>query len=268
MVQEGELALIDSLVVKPEIEMADSVEPEPHYALIYLAPSLPEEAPLRNNTREGVSFILSALFILFLAIALRFRNNMKYVAAIFRNLIETRTRQNVFDDTVRETSLIVLLNILWCACVGIIGSCCMVFSPMASLWPASQTTGMLIGMAMALCYTIFMYLAYYSVGWVFSDSEHAVVWLKGYGASQALMAPFFFILALLAVCLSEAELTVAIITVLIFILCRLFFITKGFKIFFSQFSSWVLFLCYLCSLEIIPLVLTYRLALLISGQIG
>ncbi|MDE6338919.1 MAG: DUF4271 domain-containing protein [Muribaculaceae bacterium] len=41
---------------------------------------------------------------------------------------------------------------------------------------------------------------------------------------------------------------------------KIVFIYKGFRIFFQQLRSWLLFLCYLCSLEIVPLILAYLLA--------
>ncbi|MDE5870106.1 MAG: DUF4271 domain-containing protein, partial [Muribaculaceae bacterium] len=43
----------------------------------------------------------------------------------------------------------------------------------------------------------------------------------------------------------------------VFILGKIMFIYKGFRIFFNQISSWMLFLYYLCSVEIVPLILTY-----------
>ena len=270
MVQEGEYAITSSpgIILGDTIADSDtlSVEPQPVYALVLTPPTPPEAAPQRPGGNLSVSLIFTGIFLLFLIIALRFRNNLKYVLAIFKSLMETRTRQNVFDDTVRETSLIVLLNILWCACAGIIVfSVYRFFNPGAIEW-SMRGLGMLIGMAMAFAYTIFMCCAYIIVGWVFTDSSHTNLWVKGFVASQALMAPAFFLTALLALCQPETAPGVAIASAIVFIIGKLMFIWKGYRIFFSQFSSWVLFLCYLCSLEIIPLILCYRCATLL-GQV-
>ena len=253
MVQDSTLALTDTLLVK-----------EPQYGLLLTAPEAPPTAEMRDNDNFGSSLILCGLFILFLVIALRFRNNMKYVGALFRNLVDVRTRHNVFDDTVRETSLIVLLNLLWCGSAGVIAYAGITyFNPELRL-NVTPTIGMLLGMAMAMAYTLFMCGAYLGVGWVFSDRDHARLWFKGFTASQALMTPLFFVIALLAICWIAEGLEVVIIASIVFLVARLVFIWKGYRIFFSQISSWVLFLCYLCSLEIIPLVLTYRLACLLA----
>ena len=265
MVQEGKLDLNPGAVADTvPLISADSVA-EPHYALVLSPPAAPQTLTPRETAGNGLSFILLGLFVLFLVVALRFRSNMKYVASLFHNLIDTRTRNNVFDDTVRETSLIVLLNILWCACCGIIGFYCFSYFINPLEIYSGATSGILIGMATAAAYTCFMSLSYLAVGWVFSDFDHARIWLKGFGASQALMSPLFFIIALLAVCWPFSQLGTAIIAISVFFIAKLLFIWKGFKIFFSQFSSWVLFLCYLCSLEIVPLVLICRWASLLEG---
>ena len=241
------------------------VQPEPLYGIVLLPPEVEPPVAQRNRDSDGVSFILCGIFLLFLVVALRFRNNIKYIVTMFHNLIETRTRQNVFDDTVRETSLIVLLNILWCACAGIIGYCVFSYlSPAVSLGH-QRSIGMLWGMAIATVYTLFMWGAYESVGWVFSDKNKADLWVKGFSSSQALISPAFFLIALIAICQPGSGVGVGYAACLFFILGKLIFIWKGYRIFFNQISSWVLFLCYLCSLEIVPLILSYRCAIYIGG---
>ena len=270
MVQEGDVALTqDTLPVQADtIAETDSLvsAPSPVYGII-LTPPEPFPSPtLRQDNSLGISFILSGVFILFLIIALRFHNNIKYAVSMFRSLVETRTRQNVFDDTVRETSLIIMLNLLWCATAGIIIYSVAVFQYPDIASFSSPAAGMLCGMGLAVAYTLFMWWAYSAVGWVFSDSSRSRLWVKGFSASQALMTPAFFIFALLGICQPESSLAVGIVAAIVFILAKLVFIWKGYRIFFSQFSSWVLFLCYLCSLEIVPLILCYRCAVFFTEK--
>ena len=266
MVQEGEVALIQ----EPSLTLSDSVasdsvpQPEPVYGLILTPPPVPPSPEVRSEGNIGVSFILCGLFMVFLVFALRFRNNFKYIISMFKSLVETRTRQNVFDDTVSETSIIVILNILWCACAGVIGFCVYgYFYPSEVLW-SHRAIGMLLGMAVSGVYALFMWGAYSIVGWIFSDRLHSELWVKGFSSSQALMAPAFFITALIGICQPFTALNVGIVSVVVFILVKIIFIWKGYRIFFNQISSWVLFLCYLCSLEIVPLVLCYRCAILLG----
>ncbi|MCH5242194.1 MAG: DUF4271 domain-containing protein [Muribaculaceae bacterium] len=262
MVQEGEVALTNEEIPLVDSLAPDSVETisEPVYGILLTPPETQPKAPIRQQDNLGISFILCGIFLLFLIIALRFHNNIKYAIKVFRNLVETRTRQNIFDDTVRETSLIVLLNILWCICAGVIVFCVFQNKNAGEIPFSDRSIGMLCGMAMCIVYSLFMWWAYMGVGWVFSDKTHAEMWVKGFSASQALMTPAFFLTALIGICRPETGLGVGIASAIVFILVKLVFIWKGYRIFFSQFSSWVLFLCYLCSLEIVPLILCYRLA--------
>ena len=268
MVQEGKL---DLTIGKDSLSTAQTdsaaMTSEPVYGIILTPPKEETTPELRSDNQTGVSFIVGGIFLLFLLIALRFRNNLKYIGVLFHTLLDTRTRHNVFDDTVRETSMLILLNILWCAGAGIIGFYCFSYFINPEEIGLVPADGMLIGSGIAACYTVFMTLSYLCVGWVFSDMQKARMWVKGFVSSQALMSPFFFLTALLAICWPYAQESTAIIAITIFIAAKLLFIWKGYRIFFHQFSSWVLFLCYLCSLEIVPLVLICRLASLLEGSL-
>ena len=262
MVQEGEMALNGNPDEETETELSNNLEdiPAPILRMVIEEPYEPAyESYLRPQGRYGESWVLAGLFLLFFIIALRFKNSKKYAVGLFNNLIETRTRQNVFDETVRETSLLVMLNIMWCVCVGIIGYSCLSNLFGDKITGVPSYLGMLWGMVFAAGYTMLMALCYLGVGTVFSDKAHARLWLKGFTASQAITTPLLFFTALWAMCLPQYEMSVGISALIIFILSKIVFIWKGFRIFFNQISSWVLFLCYLCSLEIVPLVLMFRL---------
>ena len=274
MVPEGEMAITageafstDSLTLTEGADSLTAIS-EPVYALLLTPPEPEAAAPVRPPSQWGISVILTSLFLLFFVVALRIRNNGKYAASIFRNLTETRTRHNVFDDTVRESSLVILLNILWCVSAGVILYATYSYFAPERVVDHLRALDMVTGMIAALGYTVFMIPAYYTVGWIFSDSDHARMWVKGFMASQGLMSPAFFIISLLSICYPLQGEMVFISAICIFILAKFVFIWKGYRIFFSQFSSWVLFLCYLCSLEIVPLLMTYKLAILIGSKIA
>ena len=215
----------------------------------------------RESSQDGISFILGGLFLLFLIICLRFHHNVKFAGVIFRDLVEIKIRHNVFDDTVRETSFMILLNIMWCACAGIIAWGSLTNFGFVTSIIDTSSQGILLGMLMATLYCLAMCVLYFFVGWIFSDLEHSRIWLKGFTASQALMTPLFFMIALISICWPSLDFPMFIFSAGIFLVARLMFIWKGYRIFFSQFSSWVLFLCYLCSLEIVPLIFTYRMTI-------
>ena len=235
---------------------------------------MPERPTVERAVKnDGLSWILGGMFILFFTIGLRFRNNQKYVTSLLRNLVEVRVRQNVFDETVRETSFLILLNLLWSCSAGII-LCRLIAHTVGDnpIWsfgiPALTTSPslcMAICMGVMIVYTCFMALCYLMVGSVFSDLVKAKMWLKGFAASQGLLSILYFPLAMLLLFYPEWADILFWTALCTFLLAKIIFIWKGFRIFFTQFSSWVLFLYYLCSLEIVPLILTYWVACFLCG---
>ena len=247
---------------------ADSLAARPvTFGILLKGPEVPEVAP-NPDAGFGMSYILGSLAILFFVIGLRFRNNVKYVTTMLRNMVEVRMRSNVFDETVRETSFLLLLNLLWSCSAGII-----LWSLLGYTLPATpadtmylpslhthQAVTMAICMGVGVLYTCLMALAYITVGTVFSDALHARLWLKGFAAGQGLLSFIYFPLSLLLLFYPQCTEMLLWVALATFLMTKIVFIWKGFRIFFTQISSWVLFLYYLCSLEIVPLILTYLAA--------
>ena len=271
-------AAVDSAAVDSAAADSAATDTTEHfYGVVLEAPEVVAVRP-KPGESTGMSAILATGILLFAVVGLRFRNNRKYVTSLLRHLVETRLRQNVFDETVRETTFLVLLDILWSFSAGILLFTFLrqghytYFSHQITL-PVPDTIRLHPARCMAACigvsiiYTSFMAMAYTVVGTVFSDLRHAKLWLKGFSASQGLLSFLWFPLALITIFYSQWAGWLLLIATATFILSKIIFIWKGFRIFFTQFSSWVLFLYYLCSLEIVPLILTCLGALLICGML-
>lgn len=212
----------------------------------------------------GMSWIYLGLALMFCVVALKFKGSPKYLKALLVDMVDTRVRHNAFDDTVKETSLLLLLNILWVICTGII------------LWEAitptqprlaeilhgssAEAAGMGLCMLVMTAYIILMLGAYIVVGNVFADGRHTRLWVKGAAASNAVAAIAFFFIALLSLAYPESGGVWIAVAATVFGVCKIVFLYKGFRIFFTQSVSWLIFLYYLCSLEIIPLLLAYMSA--------
>ncbi len=222
---------------------------------------------MSSAARDGDyrSWVMTGLILLFVIICLRVKSSTRYLQALVRDLTEVRERHNAFDETVRETSLLVMLNIFWSCCAGVLLYSLLAYTgtphtgdSIKGLAPEGLSTLICIGIALG--YTLIMSAAYWLVGNVFSDALHSRMWVKGFAAAQGLSVAVMFPLALGEMCYPECTEGILIGGGIAFLLSKLIFIVKGFRIFFTQISSWVLFLYYLCSLEIVPLVLTYLAA--------
>ena len=210
-----------------------------------------------GESSNGMSWILTVLFLVFMVVSLRYRINSRYFSALIAEITEVRERHNAFNDTLRETSFVWLLNLLWCGSAGFLlyG---MLFSPESSVTTEGYDVKRIwICIGMAAAYTVFLTVAYTVVGALFSDGSKAEVWVKGYLSSQGLEAVALFPVALLGLCVPGMLGAMVIIGIIIFCIAKILFIYKGFCIFFTEIATWVLFLYYLCSLEIVPVVLTY-----------
>lgn len=249
--------------------VADSVA-APRYGIVIEVPAERQTAPAATRSEGSAdrSWILTGLLLLFVAVCLRMRSNSRYLKAMVTDLTDVRERHNAFDDTVKETSMLVMLNLLWCLCAGVMiyTLLCYAFAP--GMAPPQWSLGLQalqnhqlsctgICAGVGTLYTLGLLLAYTTVGNVFSDSLHAGMWVKGFLASQGLSAVILLPLAVMAVCLPEWWPQLLIAAAVTFAAGKIIFICKGFRIFFNQTSSWILFLYYLCSLEIVPLIIVF-----------
>lgn len=249
----------DSLQAGDSTAMADRLAGE-HLTPIVLQDNLViGEKPAAPDT--GLSWVYLGMGVIFCLVAFQIRNSGRYFHSLINDIRDTRERHNVFDDTVKETWFLIVLNVTWCASMGVLTWC----SFPATHYPAEYSfsipdrpaAGIGLAAGVWLLYDIVMMAVYWLVGNVFTDARKTGMWVRGAAATNGTEAFLLFPLALLALTQPEWNTGVLILAGIVFILGKFLFIFKGFRIFFNQFSSWLLFLYYLCSLEIVPLILVY-----------
>ena len=272
-VTDAEVGKTDSIAVSDSTKVAEG---ESMAGIILVDPAAKYSKPLEVSKHfawgTGMSLIYLALVVLFCAIAFKFKGSKKYMKALYKDLVDTRVRHNLFDDTVRETSLLVLLNMLWVVCFGVllwaavrIG---LPYLPQLGNADIPSKPGIGIGMCIGVSaiYMGLLLLAYWVVGSVFSDRNETRLWFKGAASANALETFILFPCALLTLTCPYWSLPLLAVAAAIFLIGKIVFLYKGFRIFFNEISSWLLFLYYLCSLEIIPLLLTYVAAVYLCSN--
>lgn len=215
---------------------------------------------------DHLSWVYLAMALMFCLVAFRLHNNSRCWGATLNDLLDTRERHNVFDETARETSFLVLMNLLWCAAAGVLlWKSVLMLAPDIPWYSFSISGDAALGIAlcagMCAAYNAVMLLAYWVVGNVFTDPAQTGSWVRGAAAANALEAVAMFPLALTVMVWPQWTSILLICAASVMFLGKILFIFKGFRIFFSGFASLLLFLYYLCSLEIVPLLLTYVLTL-------
>lgn len=222
-------------------------------------------------TGQGLSWIFAIMAALFFLVCMKFKNNPKYIKSLKSDIFDVRIRHNVFDNTVRKATFMIMLNLIWVCCAGVIlwelVRLTAVDNPFGSYTiPDRQAEGIWICIGVSSLYLIFSYAAYWIVGNVFSDSNMTKLWMRGAWGTIGMQSLILFPLALLVLCHSGNATIMLIISALVFIFGKILYIFKGIKIFFNQISLWLLFLYYLCSLEIVPLILSYFAAVKICAE--
>ena len=228
---------------------ADSVHP----ALILQPHDVPHHAAPREASHAG-SWLLLALIALMVAVGLKFRNSTNYISLLARDLTNTRRRNNLFDDTVRETSFLMLLNLVSLLSGGLL------LYLYIRRGQSTEVTGAAMVMGLSVAYGIFLWICYTIAGWTFTDRTSMHIWRRGHSAAQALLGLALLPLSLVAVADTQLVIPLCIAAAILFLIAKIIFIYKGLRIFIDGFASIVLFFYYLCGLEIVPLILAYLAA--------
>ncbi|MDE6323178.1 MAG: DUF4271 domain-containing protein [Paramuribaculum sp.] len=223
----------------------------------------PSPRPVLPGYDSGVTALL---VVLFLFIASNFRHYSTFIKTFAQDLFKVRRRANIFDDnnTMSETRVLLSMISLLCVSEGILLYSAVGLRGEIAVTPFAAV-GMLSGLAVA--YYLCQLAAYRTVGYLFSNGSDTLQWLKGFNASQSLLGLVLVIPALLSLFSPGLSPLLLSLSVLFYGIARLIFISKGFRIFYDNYTSLVYFILYLCTLEIIPPVILCQLALRFSTNI-
>ena len=203
-----------------------------------------------------------------LAVAMSYHTGYKYIENFFHNMFSTRRRENMFEDhTVNETGILAALIANTCIVEGFI-----TYFAVQQFRPdlvASLQSNVFLHIA-AFCaiaagFYVVQRLVYMLLGYTFSDKVGSKLWIDGFNASQSFLG-LLLLLVLVPLMLFPARgkmlLTLA---ALMYLVARLIFIYKGFRIFYSNMTSCIYFLLYLCAVEIVPLALVAGVTVWVCG---
>lgn len=207
------------------------------------------------------SWLSTIIVLMLVVIALNFNHCRQLFKNFRQNLLGMRQRANAFDNrTSNEIRTLFIIILLMCLSEGIL-----LFSSAATAGIVNDDNGALyitmILAGVAMVYYVWQLAVYKIVGYAFTDKESTRQWITGFNASQALLSFMLIIPALIALFYSNAADEMLVIAVCCYILARILFICKGFRIFYTNFGSLLYFILYLCTLEIAPLLIIRRLSL-------
>lgn len=205
------------------------------------------------------SGIMALLITVFLIITINCRHQTTFLKTFTQNLFSVRRRANVFDEhsTTNEARILISFILLLCISEGIL------------IFTAAESKGIdlpnfgSVALFSGLCliYYIIQVVVYSTVGYVFTTPKRAIIWLKGFNASQTFLGISLAPPAIISLFYPEAATILLSIAAVLYVIARAIFIFKGFRIFYNNSLALLYFILYLCSLEIIPLIIIYKASL-------
>lgn len=213
---------------------------------------------LRPDLLGTNSVLLCIIMGMILIVIFNIRECPRFFSTFTDDLISRRRRSNVFNErTVNETRVTGVFILQLCVCEALLllpflrG---MGMSIPGSLIPIA--IGVLISTTIA--YYVCQLCVYRLIGYVFADKTDSRLWIRGFNASQVLLG-WTLVLPALAVLFYPSTIDYLLpISGILYILARIVFFSKGFRIFYHGFSSLLYFILYLCSVEIVPLIIVYH----------
>jgi len=218
-------------------------------------PRVPAGKLVKSPLHDTPSMALLLAGVLLVVVS--YRTGYKYFENLFHNIFSTRRRENLFEDhTVNETQVLAALITNTCIVEGLLIYCAVQwFVPqLAASLHSHVTLHVLAFVGLAAVFYILQWLGYNLLGYVFSDKVGSKLLIDGFNASQSLLGLVLLPVLMIALLYPIHAPTMLWVAAGCYAVARIFFICKGFRIFYSNLSSIVYFILYLCAVEIVPLV--------------
>lgn len=214
---------------------------------------------------------MALLLMGLLAVALSYHTGYKYIENFFHNMFSTRRRENLFEDhTVNETSILVALIANTCIVEGFIMYFAVrLFRPdLAQALQSNVFLHIAAFCAIAIGFYVIQWMVYKLLGYTFSDSVGSKLWLDGFKASQSFLGLLLLCVLVPLMLFPAHSKMLLIVAALFYLLARLLFIYKGYRIFYGKVTSLFYFLLYLCAVEIVPLALVASVTIWVCDNLS
>ncbi len=260
----------------------DTLTPAPHHLWLHLthetdAPSSQAEsarfsthAPAWHSGIESqpsphpaVGSLLMLLLVgCTVLLAFNHRTCRRFATSFLQSLLITRRRSNSFDDTTAGESRIMLMMMgLTCLLEGIVLYIAAGRSHDTQLTLHGSTQlALAAAIGVTTAYYFFQTVAYNTVGYVFASTEDRRLFVRAFHSSQTLLGVTLLIPTMVMLFYPATTFAMIAIAAVLYFTARITFIWVGFRIFYNNFASLLYFILYLCTLEIVPLLQIYRIA--------
>lgn len=227
----------------------------------------PATAPAANyngSAKLSSGVMLIAIFS-FLLIAFTFRRGARYFKALLRDPFSVRVHEKEIANvhrTINDRFVLATLLLNTCIVVGILLYFALIESGRLTVAATASLRSVVACIAASTGLYLLQIILYHFTGYVFAPTgERIKVWLQGFNSTQALLGLILIpVILMLALHQGSPEVLVAVGATL-FVIMRIVFISKGFRIFFNKIGRYLYFILYLCALEIVPVAIAVVVAI-------
>ena len=203
-----------------------------------------------HDTGSMIMFLLSCLFLI-----TSYRLGHVYITNLVHNMFSIKGKDDLYSDhTMSDTRIIIALIVNTCLMEGLLLFYGLSwYNPQLTL--ALQSSVFLHVFVLVISAALFITLQLFLcrlIGYTFSNDSLTDLWLSGFLASQAALGLLLFPVAVITLVFPSSIKLMVTIAIILYILGRIVFIWKGFRIFFNNLSSSIYFILYLCAIEIVP----------------
>ncbi len=225
---------VRSLTTYSEMSHGSGHEPEPYV-----------DTPIRSTGT------LMMLFTAFLIVAFCYRVGRKYFSTIVENTWSVRRTKNHLDDhTMSETVTMVALIAQALIMEGMIVYCAFFdISSGIDVWTYVGGAS-IIYVAQLVLFRV--------IGFIFARHIETDLWIQGFNASQSLMGLLLSPVAIIMLFFPNYNGVMTIVAIIIYLLARIAFLLKSFRVFYNKIFQCFYFILYLCAVEIVPYLIVYR----------
>ncbi|MDE6397073.1 MAG: DUF4271 domain-containing protein [Muribaculaceae bacterium] len=202
--------------------------------------------------------LVACIVVLILAVAVSFDPIKRIFRGLTKKLWSVRIRDSFDQTTASEQRVLLLLILQTIVYEAVIANAAMATFSSGTYLSNLATTGVLA--VFLLVYYIFQLTAYSIVGYTFASDTGRTLWLEGFTSTQTLLGFTLIIPGLMVLFYPDLTEIAIWLSAGLYLIARVIFISKGFRIFYTNVPSLVYFILYLCSLEIIPIFILFQTA--------
>ncbi|MBO5780467.1 MAG: DUF4271 domain-containing protein [Muribaculaceae bacterium] len=218
------------------------------------------EGTARPTSYGENSWLSSVVVAMLILLALNFNNYRRLFKNFAQDLVGMRSRNNAFDErSSNDTVAHLLIVLMLCLSEGVLLFTSKIVD-FHSITNGDVFVSTMIATAITMALYTFQIAGCKIIGYTFVDETTTTQWIRGFNASQSLLSAILIVPALIALYYPTMSFGMFVIGCVAYILARIFFLFKGFRIFYRNLSSLLYFILYLCTLEITPVIIIARVA--------